>query len=247
MEGCWVSRTGYSGEIGYEVFCPAEGGTIVSQVVQIGDRPQMERLIGAVKVMLDGSPLSGINSTDHGTTAGSIYTSTSNTWGDGQNYISGGSTTNANGQTAAVNAPDRTAARTEHRDESRDSVPDSGARTPTTSTGWPPAATSRRWSGSRSPGPGSVRRPPTNGVRPAFWRASGTTKRSAREGGRELSTATGAPAAAGLRLSTFSYARDARSAFCFWTIQSSAIFISPATASFRESRRDITKESSWRN
>jgi aminomethyltransferase len=25
VEGCWVSRTGYSGEIGYEVFCPVEG------------------------------------------------------------------------------------------------------------------------------------------------------------------------------------------------------------------------------
>ena len=25
VEGCWVSRTGYSGELGYEVFCPAEG------------------------------------------------------------------------------------------------------------------------------------------------------------------------------------------------------------------------------
>jgi Zn-dependent metalloprotease len=36
--------------------------------------------------------------------AGSIYTNTSNTWGDGAQYISGGSTTNANGQTAAVNA-----------------------------------------------------------------------------------------------------------------------------------------------
>ena len=30
------------------------GASIVSQVVQIGDRPQMEKLIGAVKVMLDG-------------------------------------------------------------------------------------------------------------------------------------------------------------------------------------------------
>ena len=38
-----------------------------------------------------------------------------------------------------------------------------------------PAATSRRWSGSRSPGPGSARRPLTNGARSAFWRASGTT------------------------------------------------------------------------
>jgi F-type H+-transporting ATPase subunit gamma len=30
------------------------GAKIVSQVVQLGDRPQMEKLIGAVKVMLDG-------------------------------------------------------------------------------------------------------------------------------------------------------------------------------------------------
>jgi F-type H+-transporting ATPase subunit gamma len=30
------------------------GANIVSQVVQLGDRPQMEKLIGAVKVMLDG-------------------------------------------------------------------------------------------------------------------------------------------------------------------------------------------------
>ena len=37
-------------------------------------------------------------------TPGTIYTNSSNTWGDGQQYINGGSTTNANGQTAAVNA-----------------------------------------------------------------------------------------------------------------------------------------------
>ncbi|CAN7723872.1 M4 family metallopeptidase [Duganella sp. LjRoot269] len=36
--------------------------------------------------------------------AGSIYTNTTNTWGDGKQYINGGSDTNANGQTAAVNA-----------------------------------------------------------------------------------------------------------------------------------------------
>ncbi len=35
---------------------------------------------------------------------GSIYTNSTNVWGDGQQYINGGSTTNANGQTAAVNA-----------------------------------------------------------------------------------------------------------------------------------------------
>jgi Zn-dependent metalloprotease len=45
-----------------------------------------------------------ITNANHGTTAGSIYTNTTNTWGDGQQYIAGGSTTNANGQTAAVNA-----------------------------------------------------------------------------------------------------------------------------------------------
>jgi Zn-dependent metalloprotease len=35
---------------------------------------------------------------------GNIYTNSTNTWGDGKQYIPGGSTTNANGQTAAVNA-----------------------------------------------------------------------------------------------------------------------------------------------
>ena len=45
-----------------------------------------------------------ITNANHGTTAGSIYTNSSNVWGDGKQYISGGSTTNANGQTAAVNA-----------------------------------------------------------------------------------------------------------------------------------------------
>jgi Zn-dependent metalloprotease len=45
-----------------------------------------------------------ITNANHGTTAGSIYTNTSNTWGDGLQYVAGGSTTNANGQTAAVNA-----------------------------------------------------------------------------------------------------------------------------------------------
>jgi Zn-dependent metalloprotease len=45
-----------------------------------------------------------ITNADHTTSAGAVYTNTVNTWGDGQNYIAGGSTTNANGQTAAVNA-----------------------------------------------------------------------------------------------------------------------------------------------
>jgi Zn-dependent metalloprotease len=45
-----------------------------------------------------------ITNANHGSSAGKVYTNATNTWGDGKQYISGGSTTNANGQTAAVNA-----------------------------------------------------------------------------------------------------------------------------------------------
>jgi len=45
-----------------------------------------------------------VTNANHGSSAGALFTSTTNTWGDGQQYIAGGSTTNANGQTAAVNA-----------------------------------------------------------------------------------------------------------------------------------------------
>lgn len=45
-----------------------------------------------------------ITNADGGSKAGKLYTHTTNTWGDGKQYIRGGSTTNANGQTAAVNA-----------------------------------------------------------------------------------------------------------------------------------------------
>jgi Zn-dependent metalloprotease len=45
-----------------------------------------------------------VTNADHGTSAGKVYTNATNTWGDGQQYIPGGSTTDANGQTAAVNA-----------------------------------------------------------------------------------------------------------------------------------------------
>jgi len=43
---------------------------------------------------------------NHGTGSGTgtLYTDADNIWGDGANYINGGSTTNANGQTAAVDA-----------------------------------------------------------------------------------------------------------------------------------------------
>jgi Zn-dependent metalloprotease len=45
-----------------------------------------------------------ITNANHGTTAGNVYVNDTNTWGDSKNYIARGSTTDANGQTAAVNA-----------------------------------------------------------------------------------------------------------------------------------------------
>ncbi len=45
-----------------------------------------------------------ITNANHGTDPGELFTSSSNEWGDGKQYIDGGSTTDANGQTAAVNA-----------------------------------------------------------------------------------------------------------------------------------------------
>jgi Zn-dependent metalloprotease len=45
-----------------------------------------------------------ITNANHGSSAGQLYSNATNTWGDGKQYVDGGSTTNANGQTAAVNA-----------------------------------------------------------------------------------------------------------------------------------------------
>lgn len=45
-----------------------------------------------------------VTNADHGTEAGEVFVNTSNEWGDGLQYKAGGSTTDANGQTAAVNA-----------------------------------------------------------------------------------------------------------------------------------------------
>ncbi|SHH04477.1 M4 family metallopeptidase [Massilia sp. CF038] len=45
-----------------------------------------------------------ITNADHGSEAGEVYSHNANEWGDGLQYKSGGSTTDANGQTAAVNA-----------------------------------------------------------------------------------------------------------------------------------------------
>jgi Zn-dependent metalloprotease len=76
-----------------------------------GTVPLSTTLSGGVYSMRD--PLRGtggtygamaITNANHTGSAGSVYTNSTNTWGDGQQYIEGGSTTNANGQTAAVNA-----------------------------------------------------------------------------------------------------------------------------------------------
>ncbi len=80
-----------------------------------GDVPIQTTLSGTTYQMLDstrgvGGQFGGaaITNANHASTSnptpGVIYTNSTNVWGDGQNYISGGSTTNANGQTAAVNA-----------------------------------------------------------------------------------------------------------------------------------------------
>jgi Zn-dependent metalloprotease len=45
-----------------------------------------------------------ITNANHSTSPGAVYSNASNEWGDGKQYVEGGSTTNVNGQTAAVNA-----------------------------------------------------------------------------------------------------------------------------------------------
>jgi Zn-dependent metalloprotease len=76
-----------------------------------GTVPLNTTLTGSTYSMKDPSRGTGgtfgamaITNANHSTSAGAVYTNSSNTWGDGQQYIAGGSTTNANGQTAAVNA-----------------------------------------------------------------------------------------------------------------------------------------------
>jgi Zn-dependent metalloprotease len=80
-----------------------------------GQVPIQTSLSGSTYRMLDSTRGTGgtfggmaITNANHAPesnpTPGTIYTNSTNTWGDGQQYISGGSTTNANGQTAAVNA-----------------------------------------------------------------------------------------------------------------------------------------------
>jgi Zn-dependent metalloprotease len=76
-----------------------------------GDVPLSTTLANNVYQMLDPERGKGgtfgamaITNANHGTSSGRVYTNTTNTWGDGKQFVEGGSTTSANGQTAAVNA-----------------------------------------------------------------------------------------------------------------------------------------------
>jgi len=78
-----------------------------------GEVPINTTLVDGKYKMIDDSRGTGgtfgamaITNANHGTSAGNVYVSegAENVWGDGKQYIAGGSTTNANGQTAAVNA-----------------------------------------------------------------------------------------------------------------------------------------------
>jgi Zn-dependent metalloprotease len=76
-----------------------------------GNVPLSTTFEGNVYKMLDPQRGKGgvfgamaITNANHATTSGRVYTNSSNTWGDGKQFVEGGSTTGANGQTAAVNA-----------------------------------------------------------------------------------------------------------------------------------------------
>ena len=76
-----------------------------------GEVPISTTLKGDTYQMLDPERGTGgaygamaITNANNTSNAGKLYTNATNTWGDGKQYIRGGSTTDANGQTAAVNA-----------------------------------------------------------------------------------------------------------------------------------------------
>ena len=109
--------------ISFDTIVSAKDGSVLDQwnmvqtVVGTGNSqyngtvPINTTLSGSTYSMIDATRGTGgtfgamaITNANHTTSAGSVYTNATNTWGDGLQYIAGGSTTNANGQTAAVNA-----------------------------------------------------------------------------------------------------------------------------------------------
>ncbi|MCG2586907.1 M4 family metallopeptidase [Massilia sp. TS11] len=90
-----VAGTGYS----------QYNGTVPIQTTFDGTQYKMLDTTRGVGGSYGGMAITNANhASTSSPTPGLMYTNATNTWGDGQNYISGGSTTNANGQTAAVNA-----------------------------------------------------------------------------------------------------------------------------------------------
>ena len=76
-----------------------------------GTVPISTTLSGTSYQMIDASRGTGgtfgamaITNANHTTSPGVVYSNSTNDWGDGAQYIAGGTTTGANGQTAAVNA-----------------------------------------------------------------------------------------------------------------------------------------------
>ncbi|MFC0252525.1 M4 family metallopeptidase [Massilia consociata] len=76
-----------------------------------GEVPISTTLSNGVYQMLDPERGKGgtfgamaITNANNGSTAGKVYTNATNIWGDGKQFVEGGSTTGPNGQTAAVNA-----------------------------------------------------------------------------------------------------------------------------------------------
>lgn len=76
-----------------------------------GEVPVSTTFAGGVYRMLDPQRGKGgsfgamaVTNANHGTSSGQVYGNATNTWGDGRQFVEGGSTTGPNGQTAAVNA-----------------------------------------------------------------------------------------------------------------------------------------------
>ncbi len=84
-----VGKSQYNGEVPINTTLQADG-----KYKMIDDSRGTGGTFGAM----------AITNANHGTSAGQVYVNDTNTWGDGKQYVKGGSTTNANGQTAAVNA-----------------------------------------------------------------------------------------------------------------------------------------------
>lgn len=108
----------------FDTIVDAQDGSIIQRINKMhsavgighsqynGTVPIQTTLVNGLYTMLDSTRGTGgtyggmaiTNANHSGSNAGSVYTNTTNEWGDGLQYVEGGSTTGVNGQTAAVNA-----------------------------------------------------------------------------------------------------------------------------------------------